>query len=87
MAFPRTTMKDVAQQLGVHTTTVSLALRNSPKLPIETREKIQALAKKMGYHQDPMLSALTAYRSNLLVPENPADGRDDLRFQQPERAG
>ena len=58
-------MKDVARKFGVHTTTVSLALRNSPKLPIATRQKIQALAKKMGYHQDPMLSALTAYRSNL----------------------
>lgn len=70
MPFPRTTMKDVALKLGVHTTTVSLALRNSAKLPIETRQKIQALAKKMGYHQDPMLSALTAYRSNLSIPKN-----------------
>ena len=69
MSFPRTTMKDVAQKLGVHTTTVSLALRNSPKLPIGTRQKIQKLAKQMGYHQDPMLSALTAYRTNLTVPK------------------
>jgi len=58
-------MKDVAHQLGVHTTTVSLALRNSPRLPLETRQRIQALAKKMGYHQDPMLTALMAYRSNV----------------------
>lgn len=62
-------MKDVAQKLGVHTTTVSLALRNSPKLPLATREKIQKLAKQMGYHQDPMLSALTAYRTNLVLPK------------------
>ena len=62
-------MKDVALKLGVHTTTVSLALRNSPKLPVETRQKIQTLAKQMGYHQDPMLSALTAYRTNLAVPK------------------
>lgn len=60
-------MKDVAQKLGVHTTTVSLALRNSPKLPIATRQRIQTLAKEMGYHQDPMLSALMAYRSNLAI--------------------
>jgi LacI family transcriptional regulator len=70
MPFPRTTMKDVAQKLGVHTTTVSLALRNSPKLPVETRQRIQELAKTMGYHQDPMLSALTAYRTNLAVPKS-----------------
>ncbi len=62
-------MKDVAHKLGVHTTTVSLALRNSPKLPLETRKKIQGMAKQMGYHQDPMLSALTAYRTNLMAPK------------------
>ena len=68
MPFPRITMKDIARKLGVHTTTVSLALRNSPRLPAATREKIHALAKKMGYHQDPMLSALTAYRASLAAP-------------------
>ncbi len=62
-------MKDVAQKIGVHVTTVSLALRNSPRLPAKTRDRIQTLARKMGYHQDPMLSALMAYRSNLATPK------------------
>jgi LacI family transcriptional regulator len=62
-------MKDVARKTGVHITTVSLALRNSPKLPVETREKIQAAARDMGYHQDPMLSALMAYRSTSSAPK------------------
>jgi LacI family transcriptional regulator len=69
MAFPRITMKDVARKLGVHVTTVSLALRNSVELPVETRTKIQATAREMGYRADPMLSALMAYRSGSTTPK------------------
>lgn len=46
----------------MHVTTVSLALRNSPRLPLATREKLQALALELGYRPDPDLSALVAYR-------------------------
>ncbi len=55
-------MQEVAQTAGVHQTTVSLALRNDPRLPKETREKLQKLAREMGYVPDPMLEALNAYR-------------------------
>lgn len=55
-------MKDIAAEAGVHQTTVSLALRNHPSLPLQTRERIQKLADKMGYRPDPALSALIAYR-------------------------
>ncbi len=58
----RITMAVIAKQAGVHTTTVSLALRNHPSLPITTRKRLQALAADMGYHPDPALSALVAYR-------------------------
>jgi LacI family transcriptional regulator len=61
-------MKDVALKMGVHVSTVSLALRNSAELPVATREKIQAVAREMGYQADPMLSALTAYRSGCMPP-------------------
>src|SRR5215216_2735722 len=44
----RVTLSDIATHAKVHVTTVSLALRNHPRLPTETRERIQALAKKMG---------------------------------------
>lgn len=43
------TIKDIAKELGVHHTTVSLALRNSPLLKDETRERIQAKATQMDY--------------------------------------
>lgn len=56
------TMRDVAGAAGVHVTTVSLALRNSPQLPAATRDRIRSLADKMGYRVNPLLSALVQQR-------------------------
>ncbi len=64
---PRVTQTDVARAAGVHNTTVSLALRNSPAIPEGTRKRIQALAEEMGYHPDPALRALVAYRKGCAV--------------------
>jgi len=58
----RVTMQEVARAAGVHQTTVSLALRNDPRLPAETRARLQKGAREMGYTPDPMLAALNAYR-------------------------
>ena len=60
----RVSIRDIADKVGMHHTTVSLALRASPLLKKETREKIQAVAAELGYRPDPMLSALTAYRQS-----------------------
>jgi LacI family transcriptional regulator len=59
----RTTQRDVALRAGVHRTTVSLALRNHPSIPLSTRRRIQSLARIMDYHPDPGLCALVAYRN------------------------
>jgi LacI family transcriptional regulator len=67
----RTTLADVAKKAGVHVTTVSLALRNHPRLPAETRSRIQKLAERMGYKPDPYLQALVAYRSKTMPRRNP----------------
>ncbi len=61
-------MKQVAKEAGVHVTTVSLALRNSPQLPVATRERIRGIAERLGYRPDPHLSALSAYRQTLRLP-------------------
>ena len=61
MNRPRVTLAAIAAQAGVHVTTVSLALRNSPRLPIATRDRIRKLADELGYAPDPMLQALVAY--------------------------
>ncbi|HYC70733.1 MAG TPA: LacI family DNA-binding transcriptional regulator [Opitutaceae bacterium] len=58
----RITQTDIARAAGVHSTTVSLALRNSPSIPAATRERICAIAAQMGYAPDPVLGALVAYR-------------------------
>jgi LacI family transcriptional regulator len=56
------TMRDVAILAGVHQTTVSLALRNDPEIPVKTRERIRAFAEKIGYHPDPVLDAFNFHR-------------------------
>ncbi len=67
----RITLADVAKQAGVHVTTVSLALRNHPKLPETTRLRLQQLAREMGYTPDPVLRALVAYRGKVMPRLNP----------------
>jgi len=54
------TLKDLAKACGVTPTTVSLALRNHPRISDATKEKVRAAAGKMGYRRHPMLSALMA---------------------------
>lgn len=70
MSERRVTLSDVAQKAGVHVTTVSLAMRNHPRLPEETRKRIQALAREMGYTPDPLLRALVAYRGGVIERRN-----------------
>ena len=59
----RASQSDIARHAGVHRSCVSLALRNHPRIPLATRERIHAIAKELGYAPDPMLSALSAYRN------------------------
>lgn len=60
-------MRDVAVLAGnVHPSTVSLALRNSPRVSEETRSKIQALARQAGYQRDPLLDAFNRHRLKIL---------------------
>lgn len=60
----RVTQLDIARAAGVHNTTVSLALRNNPVIPLATRERIQTLARTLGYRPDPALQALANYRKS-----------------------
>ncbi|PTX93860.1 LacI family transcriptional regulator [Spartobacteria bacterium LR76] len=63
-SLPRVTVRDIAEKAGVHFTTVSLALRQSPRLKAATRERVLQIAESMGYRPDPMLAALNAYRKS-----------------------
>lgn len=53
-------MADIARAAGVGKATVSLALRNDPRLRLQTRREIQAIAKKMGYKSNAVVSNLMA---------------------------
>jgi LacI family transcriptional regulator len=53
-------MTEIARAAGVGKATVSLALRNDPRLRPETRKQIQAIAKKMGYKSNAVVSNLMA---------------------------
>ncbi|MEI8233540.1 MAG: LacI family DNA-binding transcriptional regulator [Verrucomicrobiota bacterium] len=51
-------MLDLARAAGVSKNTVSLALRRDPQIPARTREKIEALARAMGYIKNPTVAHL-----------------------------
>lgn len=56
------TMTDLARRAGVHCSTVSLALRNHPRISAERRKAIHRLAADMGYRPNPLVSALMISR-------------------------
>ncbi|MFA6962114.1 MAG: LacI family DNA-binding transcriptional regulator [Opitutaceae bacterium] len=51
-------MRDLAAKIGVSRATVSMALRNHPRLSEETRKRVQAEAAKLGYKPNALVSAL-----------------------------
>lgn len=51
------TLDTIAKAAGVGKSTVSLALRNHPKISEPMRAKINRLAKEMGYRPNPLVSA------------------------------
>jgi DNA-binding LacI/PurR family transcriptional regulator len=59
---PRTSsrvgLREIAERAGVSLMTVSLSLRNSPKISLAMRQRIAALADTMGYRPDPQISLL-----------------------------
>lgn len=62
----RVTLRDIAKAAGVHYSTVSMALRDHPRISEEVTAQIKGLAEKMGYAPDAALSALNAYRKTKL---------------------
>ncbi len=58
----RVSLRDIARKIGVSHVTVSLALRDHPRISEAMRLKIRQEADEMGYRPDPMLTALAHYR-------------------------
>ncbi len=53
-------MKHVAEAAGVSVMTVSLALRHDPSISPSTRKRVHAVAERLGYRSNPLVSALMA---------------------------
>src|SRR5580658_8310055 len=54
------TIRTLAKMAGVSNATVSLALRNHPRIRPEVRERIQQIAVKAGYKTDALVANLLA---------------------------
>lgn len=63
---PYVTLVDVAAAAGLSVTTVSLSLRQHPRIPEATRLRVQNAARELGYKPNPMLSSLAAYRQQVI---------------------
>jgi LacI family transcriptional regulator len=58
---PHVTLTQVAAAAGVSLATTSYSLRNDPRIPRTTAERVQAVARKLGYRPNPRVSALMAH--------------------------
>jgi LacI family transcriptional regulator len=55
------TLKTIATEAKVTTATVSMALRNHPSVAEGTRTRIHAIAERLGYRQNPHVTALMSH--------------------------
>ena len=54
----RTSLKDLAHELGVSIATVSRALRSSPEIGKEMQDRVKELAKRLNYRPNPFAQSL-----------------------------
>ncbi|MGI6232508.1 MAG: LacI family DNA-binding transcriptional regulator [Prevotella sp.] len=62
----RTSLKDLAQELGVSIATVSRALHGSHEVGVEMRERVKALAKERNYRPNPFAQSLRKEAPHLI---------------------
>jgi LacI family transcriptional regulator len=85
------TLKDLAQKLGLSTSTVSRALQNNPAISDDTRLRVNKFAKKIGYYPDALAKSLKnkkSYTIGVIVPEishfffsSVIDGIEDVTYK------
>jgi LacI family transcriptional regulator len=61
-----TGIKDLAEALGLSTSTVSRALAGNPRISEETRQRVEAQARLMKYNANAVASSLRTGRSKIL---------------------
>ena len=55
---PTPSLRELARSLGLSHTTVSEALRASPRVKASTRERVLKAAREVGYRHNPLAGAL-----------------------------
>ncbi len=60
------TLQDIGRRLSLSSTTVSLALRDHPRISSATKEKIRKLIQELKYEPDQVARALVMGHSNLI---------------------
>ncbi len=63
MKFEAVTIKDIARALGLSTSTVSRALRDSYEISQETKQLVLDCAEKLNYQPNPIALSLKEKRS------------------------
>lgn len=53
--------REIATHLGISIATVSMALRDHPRIPVGTRERVKRMADEMGYLPIPLLRSFSQY--------------------------
>jgi LacI family transcriptional regulator len=81
----RPSIRDLAADLDLSHTTVSLALRRDPRIPAATRRRVEAAARARGYRVDPTVSTLMARLRTLRA--KPVQATLGLITAWPTRAG
>ena len=78
MKLDNPTSRDIAEIAGVSQATVSRALRNSPLVREETRERIQKIARELNYFVNRNAAGLRTQQSNTiaLLVFDETEGRD-----------
>src|SRR6187402_1524032 len=64
MKFEAVTIKDIARALGISTSTVSRALRDSYEISPETKQLVLDCAEKLNYKPNPIALSLKERRSH-----------------------
>lgn len=66
MGHSRIRLRDIAEKAGFSANTVSLALRNSPRIPEKTRKQIQDLATELNYRPNRIAQSLVSQKSMII---------------------
>ncbi len=81
MAQRRVTIDDIAREAQASPTTVSLVLRDKPGISSETRQRVLAVARSLGYQHRRQVrptSSVTPINVGLIVRANERDGEAGL---------